>query len=159
MKIFSGLNGSALRVWGLTTLVALIVFFVTRCALLAHAVLFSDQTLAGLLGPLALGTLRDLPTAAAIASPWAVLELLFSAQWRARLRWPLLTIYLFTLLFVAVSEGIFWDEFSARFNFIAVDYLVYTTEVIGNIRESYPVGAIVGSLLAVAGLLLSPGWP
>lgn len=154
MKIFSGLNGSALRVWGLATLVALIVFFVTRCALLAHAVLFSDQTLAGLLGPLALGTLRDLPTAAAIASPWAVLELLFSAQWQARLRWPLLAIYLFTLLFVAVSEGIFWDEFSARFNFIAVDYLVYTTEVIGNIRESYPVGAIVGSLLAVAGLLL-----
>ena len=154
MKIFSGLNGSALRVWGLTTLVALIVFFVTRCALLAHAVLFSDQTLAGLLGPLALGTLRDLPTAAAIASPWAVLELLFSAQWRARLRWPLLAIYLFTLLFVAVSEGVFWDEFSARFNFIAVDYLVYTTEVIGNIRESYPVGSIISSLLAVAGLLL-----
>ena len=154
MKIFSGLNGSALRVWGLTTLVALIVFFVTRCALLAHAVLFSDQTLAGLLGPLALGTLRDLPTAAAIASPWAVLELLFSAQWRARLRWPLLAIYLLTLLFVAVSEGVFWDEFSARFNFIAVDYLVYTTEVIGNIRESYPVGSIISSLLAVAGLLL-----
>ena len=154
MKIFSGLNGSALRVWGLTTLVALIVFFVTRCALLAHAVLFSDQTLAGLLGPLALGTLRDLPTAAAIASPWAMLELLFSAKWRARLRWPLFAIYLFTLLFVAVSEGVFWDEFSARFNFIAVDYLVYTTEVIGNIRESYPVGAIVGGLLAVAGLLL-----
>lgn len=154
MKIFSGLNGSALRVWGLTTLVALIVFFVTRCALLAHAVLFSDQTLAGLLGPLALGTLRDLPTAAAIASPWAILELLFSTKWRARLRWPLLAIYLFTLLFVAVSEGVFWDEFSARFNFIAVDYLVYTTEVIGNIRESYPVGAIVGALVAVAGLLL-----
>ncbi len=154
MKIFSGLNGSALRVWGLTTLVALIVFFVTRCALLAHAVLFSDQTLSGLLGPLMLGTLRDLPTAAAIASPWAVLELLFSAKWRARLRWPLFAIYLFTLLFVAVSEGVFWDEFSARFNFIAVDYLVYTTEVIGNIRESYPVGTIVGCLLAVAGLLL-----
>ena len=33
---------------------------------------------------------------------------------------------------VAAAEWFFWDEFSSRFNFIAVDYLVYTTEVIGN---------------------------
>jgi phosphoglycerol transferase MdoB-like AlkP superfamily enzyme len=54
---------------------------------------------------------------------------------------------------VAVAEWTFWEEFQARFNFIAVDYLVYTTEVIGNIRESYPVGwiltALGGTALAV----------
>ncbi len=158
MKIFAGLKGSALRVWGLATLVALAVFFVTRCALLAHAVMFSDQALNSLLGPLALGTLRDLPTAAAVASPWVLMELLFNAKWRIRLRWPLFAIYLFSLLFVAVSEGVFWDEFSTRFNFIAVDYLVYTTEVIGNIRESYPVGKIVAGLLAITALLLWAMW-
>ena len=43
------------------------------------------------------------------------------------------------MLFVAVAEATFWLEFSTRFNFIAVDYLLYTHEVIGNIRESYPV--------------------
>lgn len=56
---------------------------------------------------------------------------------------------LFGLLFVAASELVFWNEFGVRFNFIAVDYLVYTTEVIGNIRESYPVGlwvALIGAL-------------
>jgi phosphoglycerol transferase MdoB-like AlkP superfamily enzyme len=64
---------------------------------------------------------------------------------------------IFGLLFVAASELVFWNEFGVRFNFIAVDYLVYTTEVIGNIRESYPVGlwmALIG-VLALAILWLS----
>jgi phosphoglycerol transferase MdoB-like AlkP superfamily enzyme len=52
--------------------------------------------------------------------------------------------------FVAVAEWTFWDEFQNRFNFIAVDYLVYTTEVLGNIRESYPVGKILAGLAVFA---------
>ena len=39
--------------------------------------------------------------------------------------------------FVGLSEFTFWNEFASRFNFIAVDYLIYTNEVVGNIRESY----------------------
>lgn len=50
------------------------------------------------------------------------------------------------LLFTAVSEWTFWDEFGVRFNFIAVDYLVYTTEVIANIQESYPMGWIFSGI-------------
>ena len=57
---------------------------------------------------------------------------------------------LYGLLFVAASELVFWNEFSVRFNFIAVDYLVYTTEVIGNIRESYPVGTWLALLVVLA---------
>lgn len=74
------------------------------------------------------------------------------AGWR---RGVLLTDYFllcFLLLFIAISEWFFWDEFSARFNFIAVDYLVYTNEVLGNIRESYPIGTIILSLAAVAAI-------
>jgi phosphoglycerol transferase MdoB-like AlkP superfamily enzyme len=55
---------------------------------------------------------------------------------------------LFAVLFSAVAEWIFWTEFGSRFNFIAVDYLVYTREVLGNIRESYPVAPAVAALLA-----------
>ena len=153
MSIFKGLNGSALRVWGFATLVALAVFSVTRLGLLGYSVLFNDQLLSDLLAPLAIGTLRDLPVAAVAASPWLLFELLFSAKWRSRLRWPLFAVYVFALLFVGVSEGVFWDEFSTRFNFIAVDYLVYTTEVIGNIRESYPVGKIIGALLLLTAFI------
>jgi hypothetical protein len=39
----------------------------------------------------------------------------------------------------AISEYFFWNEFGVKYNFIAVNYLVYTNEVIGNIMESYPV--------------------
>lgn len=69
---------------------------------------------------------------------------------------------IFCLLFVAVAEGVFWDEFQSRFNFIAVDYLVYTTEVLGNIRESYPVGPIlmaVALVTAGAAVLSARLWP
>lgn len=52
-------------------------------------------------------------------------------------------LYVFTLLFNFISEYCFWDEFGVRYNFIAVDYLVYTTEVIGNIFASYPMIPII----------------
>ena len=42
-------------------------------------------------------------------------------------------------IFNGVSEYFFWNEFGVRYNFIAVDYLVYTNEVVGNIMESYPI--------------------
>jgi len=56
-------------------------------------------------------------------------------------------LMIFTILFSFFSEIIFWDEFQARFNFIAVDYLIYTTEVINNIVESYPVFWLMGAIL------------
>ena len=43
------------------------------------------------------------------------------------------------IIFNAVSEYFFYNEFGVRYNFIAVDYLIYTNEVIGNIMESYPI--------------------
>ncbi|WP_245152284.1 LTA synthase family protein [Allopusillimonas soli] len=60
------------------------------------------------------------------------------------------------ILFTAVAEFLFWNEFSSRFNFIAVDYLVYTREVLGNIEESYHVNLIL-SCIAIATVLIA--WP
>ena len=59
-------------------------------------------------------------------------------------------LLVYGLLFVAASELVFWNEFSVRFNFIAVDYLVYTTEVIGNIQESYPIARWLALLVVLA---------
>ncbi|GEJ31099.1 sulfatase [Flavobacterium psychrophilum] len=53
----------------------------------------------------------------------------------------------------AISEYLFWNEFGVRYNFIAVDYLVYTNEVIGNIMQSYPVIPIFSALFLIAGLI------
>ena len=61
-------------------------------------------------------------------------------------------LYVGAIVFNGISEFFFWNEFGVRYNFIAVDYLVYTNEVVGNIMESYPVvpmtlGIIVVTLL------------
>ncbi|MBB6341484.1 phosphoglycerol transferase MdoB-like AlkP superfamily enzyme [Pseudomonas fluvialis] len=66
----------------------------------------------------------------------------------------LLGATVFVMLFSAVAEWLFWDEFGVRFNFIAVDYLVYSDEVIQNIRESYPVGSLL-TLLALLSAALT----
>lgn len=53
----------------------------------------------------------------------------------------------YILLFNGVSEYFFWEEFGVRYNFIAVDYLVYTTEVLDNLWESYPIPLLVSVIL------------
>jgi phosphoglycerol transferase MdoB-like AlkP superfamily enzyme len=63
-------------------------------------------------------------------------------------------VLLYVLIFVAAAEYLFWDEFASRFNFIAVDYLVYSREVIGNIRASYPVGKLLVMLALIAGAIV-----
>ena len=55
---------------------------------------------------------------------------------------PLLLVF-----FMAVAEGFFFAEFHSRFNFIAVDYLVYSHEVIRNAVESYPLHWLFGGIL------------
>jgi phosphoglycerol transferase MdoB-like AlkP superfamily enzyme len=60
---------------------------------------------------------------------------------------------LYAMGFGVMAEWFFWDEFGVRFNFIAVDYLIYTNEVVGNIRETFPVGTLL-SLLAAFTLAL-----
>lgn len=95
-----------------------------------------------------------------VAFRWAVYVLLYFQSPRVRLRWRTGVLYasctlvVFLLLLNAVSEWFFWQEFSSRYNFIAVDYLVYTTEVLGNIAESYPLGAILTVLVILALLIV-----
>ena len=59
------------------------------------------------------------------------------------------TTFVYTGLFQVAATQIFWNEFQAAFNFIAVDYLVYTNEVVMNIWESYPVVWILSALLLI----------
>lgn len=65
-----------------------------------------------------------------------------------------LWLVVFILIFIGVAEVFFWQEFSTRFNFIAVDYLLYTQEVIGNIRQSYPIGLVLSGML-ISSLVIS----
>jgi len=59
----------------------------------------------------------------------------------------------FAALVLGAAEWLFWDEFEARFNFIAVDYLLYTHEVLANIWQSYPTGKLLAALALGAAAL------
>lgn len=57
------------------------------------------------------------------------------------------------ILFASFSffaEFTFWREFESRFNFIAVDYLVYTYEVVNNINESYPLSYLISAVAVIS---------
>ncbi|MDH6251741.1 phosphoglycerol transferase MdoB-like AlkP superfamily enzyme [Chryseobacterium sp. H1D6B] len=68
---------------------------------------------------------------------------------RNTLYFTTLLLYVLLIIYNAVSEYFFYNEFGVRYNFIAVDYLIYTNEVIGNIMESYPVLPLFAGILAV----------
>lgn len=57
------------------------------------------------------------------------------------------------IVFSGVSQIGFWDEFNSNFNFIAVDYLVYTHEVIGTLQESLPFFEIIIAISLISILL------
>ena len=77
----------------------------------------------------------------------------FKPKIRQNLRFALYSllffIYIFLFSFNIFSEFFFWNEFGVRYNFIAVDYLIYTHEVIGNIFESYPIIPMFAILVVI----------
>ncbi|MGH6646151.1 LTA synthase family protein [Aquabacterium sp.] len=104
------------------------------------------------------GLMFDLAVIALAIAPVFLYEAIVPNAWRAKgwhrvLRTVWFWFAALVMLFGAAAEITFWVEFSTRFNFIAVDYLIYTQEVIGNIRQSYPVPAIVLGLASLAALL------
>lgn len=77
----------------------------------------------------------------------------FNSSIHKKFAYSIYFITFYILLFNGISEFFFWEEFGVRYNFIAVDYLIYTTEVLGNIKESYPIPAIVTGLLIADALV------
>ncbi len=61
-------------------------------------------------------------------------------------------IYALGWLFLAACEYFFFEEFNSRFNLVSVNYLIYPTEVAGDIWSEYPVVKILLACLVVAGL-------
>jgi len=133
----------------------LLVFFLTRTVLLLAHLADADAGLFDVLRLYGIGLVYDLSFLLYAALPPALYVLLCPKRlWRSKghtLFLHVLTgLALFAMLFVAVAEWLFWDEFGVRFNFIAVDYLVYSDEVINNILESYPIYPVLAFLVLLA---------
>lgn len=145
------------RVLPAAALAALLVALatLTRLALALRSDVAVADGLADYARAFALGLMFDFAAAAYAATP-LVLWLALAPDRLAR-TWPYRALTLaavfagaFGLLLLPIMEWLFWDEFGARFNFIAVDYLLYTHEVLGNIWQSYPVGRVLGALALAA---------
>lgn len=143
-----------LRYLAIIALTWLAVFFLTRTVLLVSHWTQASLSLTGLPSLYGIGLVYDLAFLLYALAPMALYlllcpNLLWRQRWHQRVLLGLSGLSLFVMLFTAVAEWLFWDEFGVRFNFIAVDYLVYSKEVLDNILESYPVYP----LLALLGLI------
>lgn len=133
----------------------LVIQLLIRLSLLARAMGDVNFSAVQVAQALAIGLWYDVVVASFVLLP-AMLYLLClpkraqGGRFDRRFDTGLRFLYSFVLLFDAVSEHIFWSEFTTRFNFIAVDYLIYTQEVLGNIRESYPVATLLSAIGIVA---------
>ncbi len=135
------------------------ISFLTRIALLLKSAANFDWSLYNLIGVFGIGLFFDLAMISYYIIPLVLYVWFMPDKWYAKkanrlLLYGYFLVAIFLGIFNAVSEWFFWDEFSTRYNFIAVDYLVYTTEVVGNIWQSYPVGKLLIGILVLSIILI-----
>lgn len=140
--------------------VALFIFSLTRIVLLAvhwGEILSIAPTplvfVSGLLFDLlACGVIAILPVTIAIFVPATSM----SRKWFGYVVIGFSSLAIFGMLYLAVTEYFFFEEFTARLNYVAVDYLIFHHEVFVNIRDTYPVNTIIAicAILTVGIMIL-----
>jgi len=144
----------------------LIVSTLTRIGLTVYSEgVFTFGEITRIMG---IGTVFDLTVLPYFLLPWALYEAVlpgFVTRHPVFGRWEDLwagiwgAAFLGLFITTSVSEFVFWTEFSTRFDFIAVDYLIYTHEVIRNIWQSYPVVQWLSAVLVVCLVTAWFSWP
>lgn len=130
----------------------LIVSQLLRLILLSWQFGDASWNILDLLRTLITGLFFDIGTVTFISIPAILYYTIFPNRWIGSLTdrmlvWLFMSLTIFILVFTFIAELTFWDEFHTRFNFIAVDYLVYTHEVVSNIKQSYPLPLLIGGVL------------
>ena len=135
------------------------ISFLTRVALLIISWPSLELNPLSFIAIFVIGLFYDLAVWSFFAIPVALYCWLMKDSWYQR-KWQRIPLFIlfFIIFFILVlnagGEIIFWDEFSVRYNFIAVDYLIYTTEVLGNIWESYNIPLIGSAVVLVTAALV-----
>lgn len=136
------------------SLLLVIISFITRLSLLMFSWQKMDLSVLKIFQIFGVGLIFDLGVAVFFCMPYAIYLLLFPVKWSDSVFNKIITYVSFFLATLIImlsffAEFTFWKEFESRFNFIAVDYLIYTYEVINNINESYPLPLLVGTILFI----------
>ncbi len=133
-----------LRAPALLALYAFAGFISVRLILAARvgSVSFPDAP-AVFLKAFALGLYSDVAVALILAmvlrAPFALLSRFGRRSWVRKLGHAFFVAMAGVIAFGWVAEIFFWEEFDSRFNGVAVSYLIFPREVIGNLEESFQV--------------------
>ena len=139
--------------WLLIVGVYLALGLLTRLVLWTRFGVAADVTAGDLPWVVLAGTVNDAVEALYLFAPFALYLALMPERWygsapnRVALYAGLACAFA-GLLYLAAAEYFFFEEFDARFNIVAFDYLAYPTEVFTDIRDAYPVAdVLLASLL------------
>ncbi len=147
-KIFSHRFGPV----AIVAILVCTISFITRLFLLIKSWPSLELNPLSFIGIFLVGFFYDLVVSSFFAIPialycWIMKDSIYRKKWHRIILFVLFFLISFILLLNAGAEITFWDEFSVRYNFIAVDYLIYTTEVLGNIWESYNIPLIAAGVV------------
>ncbi len=141
------------------SIIFLVISFIVRSTLLIISIKEIDLTLTSLLQIYGVGLFFDLIVLTYFNTAGAFINIFvtdksLTSKFNRNFSLVQYFIFVFAFVFIAVAEFFFWDEFTSRFNFISVDYLVYTQEVVGNIWQSYPMVWLLCGIAIVSAVLV-----
>lgn len=147
------------RPWLLLVLIYFAVSTLTRLVLIGISMAPGLVASTDVPRVLVVGAVYDLVTALYLFAPFAaylalIPERWYRKKWQRRMVAGLFTATVFGLFYLGAVEFFFFDEFDSRFNFVAVEYLIYPHEVFVNIWQSYPVAKVLVGTAALTGVVL-----
>ena len=153
-------NGRFSTLFGFLSLYVFLAF-VIRIILLIWSLKDLELNFLHILRAFFTGFFFDLTMGSLFLAFYAFYLLIFPKRWIGSLLDKIFTYFYLSLVFIIIyfsllAEIPFWDEFGVRFNFIAVDYLIYTYEVVENINQSYPlpvIGVVLVGLIVLTFVL------
>ena len=154
------LNRSARRFapWLSLVVVYLVLGFASRLILWAKFGLDADVSALSLPFLMFAGLLNDFAESLYLFAPFALYILLLPDRW-FRKWWNRAATYTGTLLcivgllYLSATEYFFFEEFDARFNLVAFDYLAFPGEVFTDIWEAYPVVQVLLAAITLGAII------
>ncbi len=145
--------------WGVAVGIYLAVCVLTRISLILAGAGELHGDFLSIIPALLVGLLFDLFVAACLCALYFVFLTILPERWlkSVTVRGLVLVgffIYTFGLLYLGVVEYFFFGEFDSRFNYVAVDYLLFPHEVFVNLWDTYPVFQVLIASAIIALLVV-----
>ena len=142
---------SLLKTFALTFLV---FAFIVRLFLYIFSFSHIDFSIINMIKVFGIGLFYDIGSLAYFLALYVVYLLLIPSKFYGSKLDKIITkfsygLFLFIAIFSFLAEIPFWQEYQRRYNFIAVDYLLYTYEVVENIHQTFPLPLLIGVIVLI----------